>query len=111
MNCPKCGEGKTLAEVELAGIEVDHCSSCNGVWLDEYELEDLLEIDEAEVAQILGGEESEDLDGVQANCPRDGQPLGRVRYARSRETTVEACPECQGLWLDGGEFQRLRGKG
>lgn len=110
MNCPKCGEGKALAEVELAGIEVDRCSICNGVWLDEYELDDLLDIDEAELKKIMEGQGSEQLDGVEGNCPRDGTPLGRVRLAQSRETTVDMCSECQGLWLDGGEFKRLREK-
>ncbi|MFC2083556.1 zf-TFIIB domain-containing protein [Bacteroidota bacterium] len=37
MRCPKCG--MKLIEIDYRGIEVDKCSSCEGVWLDAGELE------------------------------------------------------------------------
>jgi Zn-finger nucleic acid-binding protein len=109
MNCPKCGPASQLEQVDITGIEVDHCPGCKGVWLDEYELEDLLAVDAAEAAKILEGDASDEADAKTANCPRDGEPLKRIRTSRSRDTVLETCPECQGLWLDGGEFRRLRG--
>lgn len=39
MKCPKCGGG--LQEVEFRAIKIDRCTSCDGVWLDEGELEKL----------------------------------------------------------------------
>jgi hypothetical protein len=41
MKCPKCS--KDMAEVELAGIRVDQCSSCQGIYFDHGELEILME--------------------------------------------------------------------
>jgi uncharacterized protein len=41
MKCPKCGEG--LEEIDLLGIKVDQCSSCQGLYFDKGELELLLE--------------------------------------------------------------------
>ena len=32
MKCPKCGMG--LATIQMHGVNVDHCSSCGGVFLE-----------------------------------------------------------------------------
>lgn len=39
MRCPKCGA--ELAEVQFRAVKVDKCFSCNGVYLDDGELEQL----------------------------------------------------------------------
>ncbi|MCY1054077.1 zf-TFIIB domain-containing protein [Nannocystis sp. SCPEA4] len=39
MHCPKCGS--QLAEVQFRAVKVDKCFSCNGVFLDDGELEQL----------------------------------------------------------------------
>ncbi len=39
MKCPKCG--LDLHEVKLRGVDVDVCFSCNGVFLDQRDLERL----------------------------------------------------------------------
>ena len=41
MRCPKCGHA--LKEIEIAGIKIDQCSGCSGVFLDSGELDLLLE--------------------------------------------------------------------
>jgi len=39
MRCPKCG--MELKEIDVRGVAVDRCFSCNGTWLDAGELEKL----------------------------------------------------------------------
>lgn len=39
--CPV--DGTVLVPVERAGIEIDHCPSCRGVWLDRGELDKIIE--------------------------------------------------------------------
>ncbi len=39
MRCPKCG--LEMHEVKLRGMDVDVCFSCNGIFLDQRELEHL----------------------------------------------------------------------
>src|SRR6188768_425746 len=39
--CPV--DGATLVPVERQGIEIDHCPSCRGVWLDRGELDKIIE--------------------------------------------------------------------
>jgi len=44
MKCPKCsGE---MVEVELAGIKVDKCAECQGIYFDHGELDILIESQE-----------------------------------------------------------------
>jgi len=53
MKCPKCGYD--LNEVVFRGINIDCCTSCDGVWLDEGELEKLAgSQDESIIGDILG---------------------------------------------------------
>jgi uncharacterized protein len=44
MRCPKCGQ--QMEEQDRAGIKVDVCSGCRGVFFDEGELELLLQAEE-----------------------------------------------------------------
>ena len=51
MKCPKCGED--LKEVDLAGVKVDQCAGCMGLYFDKGELELLIGAQEAQ--GFLGG--------------------------------------------------------
>lgn len=42
MNCPRCTTEK-LQMTERAGIEIDYCPTCRGVWLDRGELDKIIE--------------------------------------------------------------------
>jgi uncharacterized protein len=39
--CPV--DGTKLVPIERSGIEIDHCPSCRGVWLDRGELDKIIE--------------------------------------------------------------------
>ena len=43
MHCPKCGHN--LIEIDYKGIAVDKCASCEGVWLDAGELEQISQLE------------------------------------------------------------------
>jgi rubrerythrin len=57
MKCPKCG--MDLQTIELHGVKIDQCPSCNGVWLDAGELEQLTRPESSgvfqRIASIFGG--------------------------------------------------------
>jgi hypothetical protein len=40
MKCPK--DGMDLATIEFHGIKIDQCATCNGVWFDGGEIEQLM---------------------------------------------------------------------
>jgi Zn-finger nucleic acid-binding protein len=53
MNCPHCKDAQ-LVMSERAGVEIDYCPSCRGVWLDRGELDKIIER-AAEIDHRAGG--------------------------------------------------------
>ncbi len=54
MNCPLCID-QTLDVTHRAGIEVDICPKCRGIWLDRGELDRLVADDPAPDPYLAGG--------------------------------------------------------
>ena len=106
MKCPKC-QSEALVEFKVEAVAVDRCTSCDGIWFDARELSELLADDAKKVASLRHGSAHEELDGKKGNCPRDGADLLRVYSAIDKSVVLDACPECHGIWLDGGEFDKL----
>lgn len=106
MRCPKC-KSETLFEQAIDAVKVDRCSSCSGTWFDARELGELLTAEAAQVASLRHGSANTAVDGKQGNCPRDDSALLRIYSAIDRAVVVDACADCHGIWLDGGEFEKL----
>ena len=51
MDCPVC-KNSAMIVLELDEVEVDYCTECEGIWLDEGELELLLG-DEARAKEVI----------------------------------------------------------
>ena len=105
MNCPKCETG-VLNAVKVRSVEVDQCSACGGVWFDESELTAMLDCAKRDL-KALAGKENERLNHKHGDCPRDGVKLTRMYSVPNQEVIVDVCPECHGIWLDGGELAKL----
>ncbi len=106
--CPYCK--LQLEQSLLAGVEVDYCPLCYGLWFEEGELQwakdekdrnlRWLDIDlwkDAEKFRVSRGTKL---------CPADLMPLYEVRYDDSK-VKVDACNVCKGVWLDRGEFVQI----
>ena len=106
MKCLKC-ETESLNEVLVEGVAVDRCSSCHGIWFDAQELSVLLSEDARRVSTLRRGGENEQADSKRGKCPRDGAKLLRVYSSIDRSVILDACADCHGIWLDGGEFDKL----
>jgi uncharacterized protein len=106
MKCPKC-KTETLSEFAVQGVPVDRCALCNGIWFDARELNQLLAKDGQHVASLRRGDAKDEAGGKKGFCPRDAADLLRVFSAIDRSVILDACPECHGIWLDGGEFEKL----
>jgi hypothetical protein len=50
-------------------------------------------------------------DGQASFCPGCGAYMARVRVAMQMPFYVERCPNCFGLWCDGGEWEALAAAG
>ena len=49
--CPV--DGTKLVPMERSGIEIDHCPSCRGVWLDRGELDKIIERSAISAAPVM----------------------------------------------------------
>ncbi|SMC29625.1 hypothetical protein SAMN02745857_03965 [Andreprevotia lacus DSM 23236] len=55
MDCPVCKTTR-LMMTERAGVEIDYCPQCRGVWLDRGELDKILERSQQEAAPAARAE-------------------------------------------------------
>ncbi|MBX3465843.1 MAG: zf-TFIIB domain-containing protein [Planctomycetes bacterium] len=108
--CPKCSPAPEggLEPLQVDETEVDRCAGCGGIWFDKGELGPLLNHDTGKIRVLLGGSDPEALDQKTGACPIDQKRMIRVTSARNRHVVIETCPTCQGIWLDGGEFERIK---
>ncbi|MXW23071.1 MAG: hypothetical protein F4Z08_02590 [Chloroflexi bacterium] len=103
MQCPR--DGTDLVEERMHGIEVDHCHTCNGRWLDHHELDELEATKGGEDERrgtIRFAERDSDL-----SCPVCGEPMTAFNY-RAYDLELDTCRDEHGFWLDAGEEGQVR---
>ena len=105
MNCPVCND--PMVVLELDQVEVDHCLTCGGVWLDAGELKLLLEGAENR-DQLLGTfkvvkKTSED----KIRCPICSKYMTKMLCGATRGVWIDSCPKNEGLWFDRGELTAI----
>lgn len=107
MNCPKC-DGP-METVVFREIEIDRCSSCGGIWFDEFErlsLESLAGAEAIDIGDAGRGRELNEKDRYP--CPRCGNPMIRMVDPKQPHIWFEQCGSCHGTFFDAGEFKDLR---
>lgn len=114
--CPVCRVPMETMEIE--GIEIDVCPSCNGIWLDEGELTALANLEPkafegvehilVPVDKLSQGEETKKPNVVSERiCPRCGVKLFSYRYGGNSDIVIDGCEQCGGIWLDAGELKKI----
>ena len=109
MDCPVCENA--MITLELADVEIDHCTGCGGIWLDAGELELLL--GQAETAKQLLNSFQIDTDPTERprKCPICDKKMQKVIVGPSKpRLLVDKCSRGDGLWLDRGELQDIIGE-
>ncbi len=109
MICPACKSAMLV--VEYHNIELDHCNSCKGVWLDAHELELLLQAHSFEETKaflddILSSEEAASSE-KKRGCPICGHKMRKIAIGRQPAIVIDVCPDDHGMWFDGGEVNQL----
>lgn len=103
MICPKCKNAMEV--VEYAGVEVDRCKSCKGIWFDVGESEWLFGEDAAaaiDTGDPLVGEQTNLIDRYR--CPRCDGGMMRKTDPKQKQIKYEECTSCRGTFFDAGEF-------
>ena len=109
--CIKCHQD--LDRRTIVEVEVDFCSGCRGLWLDEGEIRRLAEDSAAALSRLeeverqvaaLAGPVAAPADADLATpCPACG---GKLTVAVFGPTSIELCSACHGIFLDHGELEK-----
>jgi hypothetical protein len=105
MICPVCKE--PLVVLELEQVEVDYCTSCDGVWLDAGELELLLDTDEERTRLISLFKEAETVKEKSYDCPVCGKQMKKFEIGERGRVVVDKCKKNHGIWFDKGELKKV----
>jgi Zn-finger nucleic acid-binding protein len=108
LSCPKCGgELETITYEEIA---IDRCCRCAGIWFDPLEVEKLKNIKGSESLDLGSPDLESHLDRVEKpiKCPRCQCKMTPMLDIDRHTIWYEKCPQCEGIWLDSGEFKRYK---
>lgn len=117
MDCPIDGIRMRKRAYE-GSIEVDACTTCDGIWLDKGELEQIQKTVERDYHDELGelpkyaGKAYALARGAHEEralrCPScDDEELVEKEHGYCSQIMVDVCPGCGGVWLDAGELAAL----
>ena len=105
MECPACRE--PLIVLELDQVELDHCVSCKGIWLDHGELnlilEDAPDKDTVFSSFALAPHSKE----KRRKCPICLRNMEKVLCGAEGNVNIDRCPRGDGLWFDVGELNEM----
>ena len=105
MKCPVCDE--LMIVLELDEIEIDYCTSCEGIWLDGGELELLLE-EATEKEQLLSSFRVDDLSSEKKiRCPICLRKMEKVLAGSEKKILLDRCKNHHGLWFNKGELYEV----
>ena len=111
MKCPSCGN--VLVEHRSAGVAIDRCQSCGGVWFDAGELRQYLlrQPGVSANAKDLSADGNErtatGVGGETRPCPRCSKSAKNSRW---RDVTIAKCDSCRGVFLDAEVLASLEAK-
>jgi len=105
MKCPVCKD--PMIVIELNEVEIDYCTSCNGIWLDAGELELLIE-DEQERELLLSSFKKDSENREKSyKCPICNKRMDKVYVGENNDVLIDKCTDNDGLWFDKGELKHV----
>lgn len=110
LECPKC-KG-SLEQVVYAGIEIDRCTNCRGIWFDSLEAEQLKKVQGSEKIDIGDSQTGSEFNKIEdINCPKCHTKMTKMVELNQTHIWYEKCPVCYGIWFDAGEFKDFKEEG
>jgi membrane associated rhomboid family serine protease len=102
-HCPKCGKG--MHPLRLEGVDLDVCPACDGMWFDAGELSAAAGLS---FSTEPTGEALRSARRTWHRCPLCAVRLYERELAPGSGIMIDQCTQCQGLFLDRGEFTQAR---
>ena len=98
-----------MVKVNFAGVEVDRCTGCQGIFFDALEKDQFLKMKGAEAIDIGAAKVGKEFNKVgRIDCPRCGSRMIRMVDLNQPHIWFENCCVCGGSFFDAGEFHDLR---
>jgi len=108
MNCPN--DNENLEKVLFRGVEVDYCPRCLGIWFDKDELRLAKDFRDEKInwvdVDLWRDKGNFSVSHSKKHCPACRAVLVETKYDQSK-TKIDFCKNCQGIWLDRGEFKQI----
>ncbi|MBI3928206.1 MAG: zf-TFIIB domain-containing protein [Armatimonadetes bacterium] len=99
-----------MRRTDLAGLEIEECTACDGLWLDKDEPERLASLDvlgKHLLQPIYFDDSRKTVAPGQRRCPREACGLSVLEEVVHRGVHLDVCPRCRGMFLDRWELQKL----
>lgn len=110
MDCPKCEESMNVRNIKK--VEINECSKCNGIWFDQDELRRAKDQTEPDLNwmdfEIWKQADHFIFSAKALKCPKCQIDMVAIDYGDTG-VEIDYCPQCQGTWLDEGEFEKIIG--
>jgi Zn-finger nucleic acid-binding protein len=110
--CPVCGA--ELAVKYFASIEIQWCAACGGFWVQRGRFGDVLKRYMSHMAQQHDAKcgrrkrvNPRTLEEPGRTCPLCGRAMSKLNYAYNSNVIVDLCGNCNGLWVDRGEVEKI----
>ena len=112
--CPACSE--PMKHETYEGVTIDRCSTCQGTWVDDGELETIVARREKTIDSKLAVKMKVLKDWKVASgeansnrtCPRCGSAMRTVNYKQVPGLQIEKCTRNCGVWLDHDELEKIQ---
>jgi len=106
VDCPVCKNA--MITLELARVEIDHCTDCGGIWLDAGELELLLGNSKNARELLDSFKIDPHCSEKPRKCPICDKKMQKITVGLSEpKVLIDKCPTADGLWLDKGELKDI----
>jgi hypothetical protein len=97
-----------MITMELADVEIDFCTGCEGIWLDKGELELLLGDGGKSEALISSFNRASTGGEKQRKCPICDKRMEQITAGKGEPALlVDKCARGDGLWFDRGELNEI----
>lgn len=97
-----------MITLELADVEIDHCTDCGGIWLDAGELELMLG-EQKKATQLIHSFKIDDSATEKPRkCPICDKKMRKIIVGAGQPTLlIDKCHRGDGLWFDKGELKNI----
>lgn len=101
MICPKCKS--PMIVLELEGVETDYCLDCKGIWLDDGELDALLDDSNQKDSLLNSIKPNNSTTEKKIKCPICNSKMEKVNIGKDTPVLLDRCKHQHGFWFDDGE--------